>query len=243
MDIEEYVIAQEDHQDGTKHLHAFIKVSRKIQWSATRFDFPDHHGNYQVAKSWNAVKKYVQKGGNFISSIDVESAQQKRGKHNKAILEMGVKAAVDAGLISLHQVPNVQRGINIYRSQEPPYDHPDVRGQWYVGEPKTGKSLTARTRHPEAYIKAQNKWWDGYTGQQSVILDDLDKGGVCLGHYLKIWADRYACQGEVKGGHVNLQHRALIVTSNYTIEQLWGEEPEMCEAIKRRFEVTRFLKL
>lgn len=26
--IEEYVIAQEDHQDGTKHLHAFIKTHR-----------------------------------------------------------------------------------------------------------------------------------------------------------------------------------------------------------------------
>lgn len=32
--IAEYVIAQEDHQDGTKHLHAFIKVEKKITFNS-----------------------------------------------------------------------------------------------------------------------------------------------------------------------------------------------------------------
>lgn len=155
---------------------------------------------------------------------------------------MGLQAAVDVGLIDLRDVPAVHRGLNLLRSLAPPYDHEDVRGLWYYGEPGTYKSSTAREKFPGAYLKAQNKWWDGYTDQQAVILDDLDKGGQCLGHYLKIWADRYACQGETKGGHVNLQHRALIVTSNYSIEQLWGDDPEMCQAIKRRFVCTHFVK-
>jgi len=37
-----------------------------------------------------------------------------------------------------------------------------------------------------------------------------------LGHYLKIWADKYACTGETKGGNLNLQHEKIVVTSNFS---------------------------
>jgi len=120
-------------------------------------------------------------------------------------------------------------------------DSPDVRGLWYYGEPGTGKSRKAREDNPEAYLKSQNKWWDGYTGQKVVILDDFDKGGICLGHHLKIWSDRYKCTGEVKGSTVPLQFDKFIITSNYSIDGLF-EDPEMRAALKRRFKVIHFNK-
>lgn len=43
-------------------------------------------------------------------------------------------------------------------------------------------------------------------------MDDLDE--TYLGHYLKIWADRYKCSGEVKGAILPLAHKVFIVTSN-----------------------------
>ena len=62
--------------------------------------------------------------------------------------------------------------------------------------------------------------------------------GNFLGHYLKIWADKYACTGEIKGGVVKLCHTTFIVTSNYSIEAMWKDDPVMAAAIKRRFKVT-----
>lgn len=44
-----------------------------------------------------------------------------------------------------------------------------------------------------------------------------------LGHYLKIWADHYSCSGEVKGGTIPLFHKKLIITSNYSIGELFKE--------------------
>ena len=121
------------------------------------------------------------------------------------------------------------------------YNHDDVRGVWYWGAPGTGKSRKAREEYPEAYLKSQNKWFDGYAGEKEIILDDLDKlGGDKLGHHLKIWADRYACTAEVKGATINLQHRVFVITSNYHPDTMWPEDEEMLEAIKRRFKITKF---
>lgn len=46
--------------------------------------------------------------------------------------------------------------------QQPLYTHDKMRGLWIWGEPGAGKSTLAR-KHNGYYLKAQNKWWDGYT--------------------------------------------------------------------------------
>lgn len=133
---------------------------------------------------------------------------------------------------------NLQR---IHAANLPSYEHHTTRGFWFVGPPGTGKTHYARTNFgDDIYIKQQNKWWDGYKGQKIVVLDDLDTN--CLGHHLKIWADRWACNGEIKGATVALQHTHFIVTSNYDIQQLWpkDEDFKLREAIARRFQVVIF---
>lgn len=153
---------------------------------------------------------------------------------------MDPKEAVDQGLISLLQLKSLIVAQRLYRSLQSPYEHTGVRGLWFYGAPGTGKSREARLRYPEAYLKLQNKWFDGYVSQAAIILDDLDRSGICLGHHLKIWTDRYPCTGETKGGHVNLVHSVFVVTSNYTPEMLWSDDQEICLAIRRRFQFTAF---
>jgi len=59
-----------------------------------------------------------------------------------------------------------------------------------------------------------------------------------LGHYLKLWADKYATTGEIKGGMVPLMHRSIVVTSNYAIRDLYKDSgEEMIAALERRFKI------
>lgn len=231
--IEEYVICEELHKDGEAHVHAFLKMRRKITWNEKMFDVDGYHGNYQIAKSWRAVEAYVKKDGNYISNIDIPSAQKKKAKRNAMLLNENPKDLVDNGEIGLLQLKSLIENKRLYKMLE---DVPKIierKCYWIYGEPRVGKSYCVRMAF-DVYEKPMNKWWDGYNGEEVVLLDDFDKHGECLGHYMKIWADNYRFNAEVKGSTIVPTYKKLIVTSNYEIKDIFKDE-EICKAIQCRF--------
>lgn len=115
------------------------------------------------------------------------------------------------------------RGLGVLASYiVEPYKHYMPRGFWFQGNVGTGKSHSARMLFPGIFDKPCTKWWDGYTGERAVLLDDLKN--TKLGHYLKRWADLYECTGEFKGGTTILRHFALVTTCNHPIEELFVED-------------------
>ena len=98
------MVASEKHQDGTDHLHAFIKYEKKTEWAPRKWDLDGFHGNYQKARSWQDVKAYCMKGGNFISSFDVDAATRKKScgrALNKRLLEEDLTDLVQEGVVRL----------------------------------------------------------------------------------------------------------------------------------------------
>lgn len=116
-------------------------------------------------------------------------------------------------------------------------DSDHVRGIWVHGEFGTGKSRWFRDNIPidKLYPKLCNKWWDGYTGQPVVVMDDLDKSHECLAQQIKIWGDRYGCILETKGGAETARYDWFVVTSQYHIDEIFTEEATV-GALKRRYQ-------
>jgi len=251
--IKDYIIAKEEHKDGSPHLHAFIRYHKKVDWTPTRWNLYNYHGDYQGAKSWNAVMKYCTKGGNYISNIDVKAAETKKAARNKQLLEDEPQKLVEEGFIGVMQLPQLLKAKAAYSLLKPAVQTVNVRGVWIWGKTGIGKSYLVRELFQgRLYLKSQSKWWDGYSAQEVVLIDDYDIRQSttdkpdslvqAFGHYLKIWADRYSCTGEQKGATINLHHRLLIITSNYSPHHcFWTKtDNELVSAITRRFKLFQY---
>lgn len=240
-----YVLyGREVGDSGTPHLQGLIIFKDACTETACRRRLPGCH--VEICADIDASIVYCMKDGDYTEegvymnrSQAMRTVVEKRIDKNRILAAGSIVDLVADGSIAITQVPMLYKAQMILRQMLPAYEHDDVRGEWYYGEPRSGKSRTAREKYPSAYIKAQNKWFDGYSGQKEIILDDLDT--EVMGHYIKIWTDRYSFMGETKNGHVQTQHHVFCITSNYSPEQLF-KDPVMALAIRERCKVTKFSK-
>jgi len=113
----------------------------------------------------------------------------------------------------------------------------ELEHEWIVGPTGCGKSGPIFTKYPDAYVKNPNvKWWCDYNGEEVAIIDDFDKFQVKQGGDMKRWLDRYPFQAEFKGGMEKIRPRKIIVTSQYTPEEIWDDQKTV-DAILRRVKV------
>lgn len=109
---------------------------------------------------------------------------------------------------------------------------------WIWGPSRTGKTYWARHfSNKRIYVKPINKWWDGYDGQEIVIIEDIDPDSCKhLAHYMKIWSDRYPFTAALKGSSTVISPKdySLIVTSNYSIDDCFDGKDII--PIQSRFE-------
>jgi len=219
----------------TPHLQGFVILDKKVRLGGVKKLHPRAHWEVTKGTSDQAAD-YCKKDGDYYES-GVLNVQGKRTDLEAVADE--IKNGTDMRTIAETypvQYMKYGRGMkDLALILTEPYEHHTTRGIWIHGPPGTGKSHAARQFSDSFFLKSQSKWFDGYNGEEVIVLDDLDTN--VLGHYLKIWTDKWACTGETKGGTIPLRHKLFVVTTNYTIEKLWAEDPVMAEALKRRFKI------
>lgn len=248
MDIESryIIVGKEVGECGTPHLQGYIEWDNARSLASVKSKLPRAH--LEIARGNSAENEayckkdneiFREEGERSLTSAEKGESEKTRWKNAWEGAKSGDWDAVDDDI--------KVRYYNAMKSISKDYmpkatDVEEVTGYWYVGEPGTGKSHAARAEG-DYYDKPCNKWWDGYKGEDIVIVDDLDSSH--LGHLLKRWGDKYGFPAETKGGGMHIRPKKIIVTSNYTIDELWGygsKEPNiaMCNALKDRYKVTRF---
>lgn len=107
------------------------------------------------------------------------------------------------------------------------------RRAWHEAEALQRQGLSIYEKMPDT------KWWDGYSGEQVIVLDEFT-GKVSIGHLLR-WFDRYPCKVEYKGGCTYLATTHWFITTNLPLDRWFSDiTPEHMDALKRRVQVTIF---
>lgn len=224
---------------GRIHLQGMAYSSTNRDWKKLRkacHTEPTADGEASLTYCQKECRNITETGTR--PTIWPKPALKKKKMLNAELLKRPLNELVDDELIPLRGLKRLKEDIDLYTAfKQPTANAQDCKGIWIYGDPGAGKSHAVREKYPDIFLKSQNKWWDGYKGQAQVLLDDFDKQGVCLSHYLKIWADKWTCTAEVKGSTIPLSHNLFIITSNYTIEELFptSVDPDLHAAISRRF--------
>lgn len=243
-------VGKEVGESGTRHLQGFVCFSQPKSLNQVKKLFPTAHfeekrGTFQQASD------YCKKDGDYFEWGSLPMDDNRKGDAGAAAMEELMQRTCECirkgdyksiPYAATHHIKAAEYRVLKEAQQDRNLDIIDgeMEHLWYYGKAGTGKSRKARDENPGAYLKMCNKWWDGYNGQDVVIIEDFDKDHKVLNHHMKIWADRYPFPAEVKGGKIDIRPKKVIVTSNYHPGEIWQEEQEL-RPILRRFKIEHFL--
>lgn len=249
---------EEISASGTSHLQGVVVFpGRKTIGAVSKINSAHKRCHIEIMRgTFQQAIQYCKKDGQFVEAGLPPMSASDGGEANKERWELARKAALDGDWDSVPSDIFI-RSYSSLRSihkdfQTRPADAVAPCGFWLIGLPGYGKSRVCRFEHPLFYPKPLSKWWDNYKHevpffynnnknssyllQPVIILDDVDTEHTkWIGSFLKIWSDSYAFVAESKGGSLVIRPKRFIVTSNYSIETLFGHDEQLKLALIRRF--------
>jgi len=246
------VVGNEVGESGTPHLQGFVVYKTRTKFSTVKNQIPAAHIE-KMKGSPTQASDYCKKDGNFEEFGTCPETGWKSGSGGGEKKAENFRAMINhaknQSINSIEEVDPVSYVQHYHAFKRIAQDNPkkvkslpDVCGIWYQGPPGVGKSHKARETYPDYYDKPANKWFDGYQGEDAVLIDDLDLCHSTLGHHLKRWADKYPFPAEQKGTTVLIRPKNIVVTSNYTISEIFSQQGEvLVAALERRFQVFNVL--
>lgn len=243
-----YIYAEEVGEKGTPHLQGYAQLKTRKYFSVLKETLPNTLHITIVNGSSQDNINYCKKLDKYFESGELREIGRARAKQQRD-WDILLDLAKCNKLLQIEQ-DNPRDYIIYYRTlRQIALDNlsavpAERKCLWIYGKPGLGKSRAAQALFPNAYWKLGNKWWDGYRGEHSVVLDEFDT--PVLFSHLKRWADRYKLIGEVKGSAVGLSYEQFVITSNFTPDQLGAKDLSIenvtIEAIQRRFVIVQALE-
>lgn len=213
--------------NGTPHIQYFVQYKDKKRLGTLKKQCSK--SNFTGINLNNGADNYCNKEDTRVEgpwTFGIRPAKLNKtgdlARRNKELIEMGAKRAIDEGHVKIEKLKSLMQSLDAYTLLSPPIAAIEgpLQHEWHWGVSGSGKSHNTRTKYPDAYLKGRNVWWDGYTNQETVIIEEMAPDKICASH-MKDWADKWSFIAQVKGSSVKIRPIRILVTSNYSIQECY----------------------
>ena len=238
--------AKQMGSSGTPHIQGYIEFASLKSRSQLATIIPRAWLEQRKGSTQDAINYIEQSDTNVTPPVSYGTQLVGRGKrtdlakltefiHSNKPTIQEIATEFPEKIIQFH------KGISFYLNLQygSRRDKPTV--SWFHGPTGTGKSKKCFESAGTQYWKnPANKWWDGYTQQQIVILDDVRGDTMKFNEWLRL-LDRYPLQVETKGGSIEFNSPEIIITCHCHPERLFREREDMQQLLRRIDVIEEFL--
>jgi len=225
---------------GTPHLQGYITFATVKTLNQVKSLLPGCHVSVMIGSiTQNDVyiskaATMVERGEKPISNDNKGRAEAMRWQRARNLAKEGKLDEIDADIF-VRYYSTLKRIRTDYQTKPSPIN---VSAYWIYGLTGTGKSHAVETAFPDCYKKNMDdpKWYDSYSGEDVIYLEDIDKYQVKWGGPLKRLADKWPMLASIKGSMLYIRPKIVVVTSNYRIEDIWQDD-QTVDPLLRRFTV------
>lgn len=234
---------QEIGANGLHHWQLLVAFATRLTLQQVKQYFCKE-AHVELSRS-DAADKYVHKDDTAIAETRFEIGEKAFKRNSKQdwdfILEEAKRGCVEKipSDVLIRYYNSIKR-IKVDHVQ--PVWRDTITTRVYWGGSGLGK--TRRAWHEagaNVYVKDPcTKWWDGYQGQENVIIDEFT-GTIAINHILR-WLDRYPCFAETKGFSTPLLAKNFWITSNVDPREWYKDATsDQVKALIRRCDITKFV--
>lgn len=225
-------------ETGTPHYQGYMVFKKRLYLTGVRKLFSNGHLTIMTTNS-KACMIYCKKENQFAEYGTPPVSNTASNKRKWAITRSAAKSG-DFTTIPDDIYVRYYANIKKIRMDNPskPIKNAFRDNYWVYGKTGVGKSHYARSKWPDFYDKNKDKWWDGYLGEATALIDDLD-AAQCpyISNYLKRWCDIFCFRAQTKGSSVMIRPRRIVITSQFTIEECFYFDTRTRDALLGRFKI------
>lgn len=200
-------------EKGVDHLQGAVEFSKQMSLKQVKAVLPLAH--------WEPRKGTIQQAQDYATKEESRVEGPWRVGEVKGQGKRSDLQALKASLDNPEEDPweehfgtmlKYWRGAEIYKSRKMAIREELTKVEVHFGVPGTGKTELVTSENPGAYWKQASKWWDHYSGQDVVVLDEF-LGWMPYHELLKL-CDGTPLWVEAKGSQKSFISKKVVLISN-----------------------------
>nr|QKV51240.1 putative replication associated protein [Crucivirus sp.] len=221
------IVGKEVGSNSTPHLQGYLEYPNAVRGSAIRKLFGGR-AHWEVRKGTpKQASEYCKKEKDFfeIGTLSAQGTRTDLDEISSAVLAgasfqeiattfPGTYIKYHKGIAALKDAAEGRLDLKPRDPNKPPC----VIWRW--GLAGVGKTRHIYDKHKSIFLQKGTKWWDGYSQQEAIIIDDFD-GRWPYRDLLKV-LDRYPLRVEIKGGTMELNSPFIYITCEHPPSWFWG---------------------